>query len=1103
MLKNILHIVFFILISCQLFSQGKEINSVSYTIEDGLSQSDVTFIFQDSKGFIWIGTQSGLNRFDGRTFKSYTKDPTNPLQTISSGYVYSIDEDSQGNLWIGTQNGLDKLNPYTEVFQHYLDTEEDKKALGNNNIYSVFVDEDDVVWFKTNYTLSKLIPEENRIVHFSYKEEQGVSWNVNLDFSLPIVKTEEGFWMGSYFGLQFFSFDTETIKTYVPIPDDPLTIPHTYVTTLALDEVGNLFVGTTHGMAYFDTKKRQVEPRLTKLLNSILKSAGTEDVTGLILDIGKDKKKLTITTFGGGIAICDFKAKRYNLYKSNESDESKISDNNIQFVFKDRSGNLWISVSGKGVEKYASQTPKFEIYRKDANSGLNLSENVIFSLYATKDEIWAGTWTNGLNIIDRNTLEVRQVHRGDSLTGNQVFVIKDIGDYVWIGLDSGITMYQKKTKQFSSFEKTFGIDLPVKLKQALVTGIVKDGEHAVVITCTQGVFVFDTEKKTFSKIKDFNIFVNCIYIDRRNYYIGTTEGFFILDRKTKVVRKEFHESYKPQKYEENHYLHPSCNEIYDIVKDGDGCFWLATEVGINKYNPKQEIFEYFSKENSGLPDNTIYDLILYKDKQLWFSTNKGLGILDIKTKRVNSYRLSDGLQGLEFNKGACAEGPNGELLFGGIKGFNLFYPDNIRKNTNKPVTLFLSSRIFDKEGKVKETSLLNKGEIKLSYNDHSIRINFASLEYTNPLENNFKYMLEGVNNYWVDLGEQNYVLFPHIEAGEYVLKVKSSNSDLVYGDETSIKICVSPPVYANKYVYILYVILTLVGAYFVWRRVKRNQRASAEEIRKKALINEELEQQRQKLIVQNKNIQDSINYAKYIQQALLPSQYLVKKLFPESFVLYLNKDIVSGDFYWVTQRAHKTFIAAVDCTGHGVPGAFMSIVGFNLLKSIVIERGVEEPAEILNQLSYETNDTFKSSGADTKIQDGMDMALSVIDHNKNTLEFAGAVNPLCLIRNNEISIFKGNRFSIGSFKENDVRRFDSHIIPIQSGDTFYMYSDGYVDQFGGSRGKKFKHQRFLHLLLNINHLSMEQQKRELKDNFIAWKGSEEQIDDVLVVGFKL
>jgi serine phosphatase RsbU (regulator of sigma subunit) len=218
----------------------------------------------------------------------------------------------------------------------------------------------------------------------------------------------------------------------------------------------------------------------------------------------------------------------------------------------------------------------------------------------------------------------------------------------------------------------------------------------------------------------------------------------------------------------------------------------------------------------------------------------------------------------------------------------------------------------------------------------------------------------------------------------------------------------------------------------------------------------------------------------------------------------MTKDIVSGDFYWITQRGTKTFIAAVDCTGHGVPGAFMSIIGFDLLKNIVRERGVEDPSEVLNQLNFGVSDTFRKSNTDSqKVRDGMDIALCVIDQAKHTIEFAGAMNPICLIRNESISLIKGNRFSIGSFNDDENNRFDKHTIKYQRGDTFYMYSDGYADQFGGPLGKKFKQKRFLHMLLNIHHLPLDKQKDELKENFTNWRDQIEQVDDVLVIGFKL
>jgi serine phosphatase RsbU (regulator of sigma subunit) len=265
----------------------------------------------------------------------------------------------------------------------------------------------------------------------------------------------------------------------------------------------------------------------------------------------------------------------------------------------------------------------------------------------------------------------------------------------------------------------------------------------------------------------------------------------------------------------------------------------------------------------------------------------------------------------------------------------------------------------------------------------------------------------------------------------------------------------------------------------------------------------EIAKQKEELAVKNKNITDSINYAKRIQEAMLPSEFLFRKLVPQSFLFYKPKDIVSGDFYWISERENKIFIAAVDCTGHGVPGAFMSIIGFDLLRNITRDQGVEQPSQILNLLNMGISDTFSRHSADTAVKDGMDVSLVVIDRNQRNIEFSGAMNPIYIARENRIIEVKGNRFSIGRIEGSEDLKFDNHVIAYKPGDMIYIFSDGYADQFGGPLGKKFKFRRFKHLLLTIHGLPLSKQKAFLEENFDSWKGQLEQVDDIMVIGIRL
>ena len=252
----------------------------------------------------------------------------------------------------------------------------------------------------------------------------------------------------------------------------------------------------------------------------------------------------------------------------------------------------------------------------------------------------------------------------------------------------------------------------------------------------------------------------------------------------------------------------------------------------------------------------------------------------------------------------------------------------------------------------------------------------------------------------------------------------------------------------------------------------------------------------------NKALTDSINYAKRIQDAIFPPMEIIKKMLPNSFILFKPKDIVSGDFYWIAQQDRKIFIAAADCTGHGVPGAFMSILGYNLLSKSVTEHKQTRPDKILDELSKGVYETLRQTEADISVKDGMDIAICTLNLDENLLEYAGAFNPLYIISDGKLIIIPAHRFPIGIFMGDELQRFTNHQITIKKGDTFYMFSDGYADQFGGPRKKKFKPKQLQELILSIQHLDMNEQKEVLEATIEAWKADEEQVDDILIIGVR-
>lgn len=301
-------------------------------------------------------------------------------------------------------------------------------------------------------------------------------------------------------------------------------------------------------------------------------------------------------------------------------------------------------------------------------------------------------------------------------------------------------------------------------------------------------------------------------------------------------------------------------------------------------------------------------------------------------------------------------------------------------------------------------------------------------------------------------------------------------------------------------------LMVLIIVLVVYRQYKITRRTNKElALKNTAIRKQKREIENQKLIVenQNKEITDSINYARQIQQAILPSDLLISKVLPNHFILYKPKAIVSGDFYFFAEKKDKLFIAAVDCTGHGVPGAFMSMIGHNLLTQIINEKDVTEPAEILNQLHKGVRHVLQQDTENAGNRDGMDIALLAIGKNFKEIEYAGANRPLYLIRQSKINETKGDKFPIGGLQYELERRFTSHTIQIQSGDSIYLFSDGYADQFGGEKGKKFMVKSLQKTLLDVSSLPLHNRKSKLDSVIESWRGNLEQIDDILVIGIEI
>jgi ligand-binding sensor domain-containing protein/serine phosphatase RsbU (regulator of sigma subunit) len=1061
-----------------------------YTIINGLSQNNVTCTFQDSKGFLWIGTQAGLNRYDGKYFDVYKNDPEDTL-SLSDNMIYGISEDINQNIWIATENGLNKYNRETNNFiSYFYNKDNEKQSISDNLIYNVYCDNDGNIWIKTPESFDKINPLTNEIKKYNYDKSLFVSESDN--YKHPIYQDKEGtLWFGTRDGLGYFNSEADEIIFFKHDQFDINSISNNEIRAIYEDSQQNLWIGTNNGLNLFNTQTRKFTSHYYSKENA------TNSINGLIEGNNND---LWITTNNDGlINFSPTNLTFTNFIHSNI--ENSISTNQTNCIIKDNSNILWIGTRN-GLNKLDIKPKKFDVLTNKSNL-LETYENST-SIFASSKNVIIGTKFNGIYVYDKesktsiNYSFTKKNYPDDFITSIYPFNKNE----VIISGDNSLMVYSFLSKKFESIYLKFPNLKGFETYNKRIRCVYIDTEKNIWIGTSCGVFEYNYKLKNLNHFDNIinkqpifpSSIINCIYEDnKKNIWIGTEKGISIL--------KYGNKNFSKLNYTENLHIYNIQNKIYCILEDKIGYYWIATNSGLFKYNIEDNKSTFYTEKN-GLPNNQIFGLLEH-EKTIWISTSKGLAYYDIKLNLFKRFYPSDGIQCYEFSPNVCFKAEDGYMYFGGNQGINAFHPDSIFDNPIIP-NLELLKIIYYSNNEKTIININEKKLISLPWQNNTVSISFAALEFTQPFKNQYKYILEGLDNEWHNIENQTSINFSNLPSGKYTLKIIGSNNDLVWSKERILDIIVETPIWKTIWAYVLYIIIFIVLLFvFIESRTSSLKKVN-KTLTEKQEAAYEIAKQKEELIVKNKNITDSITYAKRIQWAIMPSRAKFKQLLPESCILYMPKDIVSGDFYWITEIQDKIFIAAVDCTGHGVPGAFMSIIGYDLLRNITKERKIHKPSEILDYLNKALIELLtKNEMEDDAVKDGMDMSICVYHKTKGILEFAGAFNPLYIIRNNKIMTIKGDRFSVGLGNEHEDVPFKNHIIKVQKGDTFYLFTDGYADQFGGEFGKKMKFRRFRHTILSVYSLPFTKQVKGFKEHFNEWKGDLEQIDDILILGFKL
>ena len=1022
-----------------------------YSVFHGLPQSDITKVFLSNKGILWIGTSDGLSRYDGYSFDNFLA-YRKQSQGLLNDYIIDIDEDNNNEIWILTRNGLEHRNSKQQVFEHF------PISLPGGIPTDFFYDKRNQRIFITNgYSLAYLETFDLPNALPKYIN------SLNLDNRLGFFYIDPVVWISNGHILYYYSSQEPVFNKLSELPH--VVLPSVIRSVHQYDSA-HLMVQTDKALILFDYSQNTLS-ELIKLDQIV--SSDEEFLPKIKID---DKGCVILAQKSGLYRYDPLQRKTEIIYQTDERLMYPITDFDI-----DKSGIFWIGTAN-GFKRVMPRKQGFWVYAED---NFDYTTNLIPDLknrqFLFKHNGMGFTYTlyPKNQILDEpfvcdQTPEVL-CHSVD----NEYFFVGTTQGVFQKSDDLFLPVKQDHPKQKITRIQNYSDTLLLSASDSLLIIMVKDSNQRNVYHITKRVF-------DSTRIVDFTF-------ERTAAFIATEFGVYqyFLEKDSIQTIRQFTDR-KPG------------FKINDLYITSNEQLWIATNDGIFYYDiEKGAVIELPIL----LQYNDLVSLIEDSKLRLWAASTKGVLKINLDTKTVYYFTKTDGITDADFIAGAALYADN-RITFGGENSFLSFYPDSIYINWHRPQTVFTFATI-QKGNQPVDIELYNRDTLSIYRSTKYAKISFSALDYYAPFNNSYQYSLvpENKRENWQQLGTQNSILLAKLQAGTYHLKVRAFNSHGVPAyDYARLVLDVDTQIWESKLAIALYGILVIAFIYLlIFLRTQHLQRVN-QEYKEKERIARKIQIQKEELSLKNKNITDSINYARRIQMAMMPSERFFKSYFPDSFILYVPKDIVSGDFYWINEVNDQVYFSAVDCTGHGVPGAFMSIIGFELFRRITEKEGTQTPGVILNQLSFDLQSLFAD---EEQLHDGMDLALCSIDKEYNTLQFSGAFNPLYLVRDNSIQEFKGDRFSVGWNGDDDgeTNEFTNHTVELRDGDVLYIFTDGFADQFGGPEGKKYKYRRFRHLLLALHQLSMERQREFLYKSIMEWKGDLDQVDDILVIGIRI
>jgi len=1068
-----------------LFAQYNNLTFREISIEEGLSQSIVYSIIQDRKGFVWFGTEDGLNRYDGYNFTILRHDHEDP-NSLSYNEVRSIYIDSSDVIWIGTfYGGLNKYDPHTQRFTHYQNYRDDPHSLSHNNIKAIIESRDGSLWIGTDGGLNRFDKESERFVRYSHEEGNPRSLSHNVIRAL--YEDASGIlWIATEDGLNRFDKAKETFTVYRHEPSNPNSLSHNMMTALCESRDGFLWVGTYEGLCRFDRDKMQVfsyrhQPDDPGSISHNEISTIYEDRAGV----------LWIGTNGGGVNLLMNDKNsggkvKFIRYRNDPQDTNSLSHDEIYAIYEDQSGTIWLGTYGGGTAKVENMGKQFVHYKPESNDPNSLPHEIVWSMYEDPSGIlWIGTHGGGLTRLDR--VNERYTHyqydpeNPYSISHNIVRLVypdPTNQDVLWIGTNGGgVNKFNKRTGRFQSYLND--PDDPMSLSHNEIRSMYIDRSGVLWVGTNGGglnraVMKEESSKVAFVRYRHdsndpgslSNDFVRAIHevADEagETLWIGTQGGGLNkFDRRTQTFMCYRADPNNPNGLNNDY--------ILTIYEDSTGIFWLGTwGGGVNRFDRENERFVQYTMQD-GLPNNQIYGILEDDGDNLWISTNNGLSKFNPRAESFKNFNVNDGLQSNEFNGGSFFKSHSGEMFFGGIRGFNAFFPENIKDNPHIPPVVITSFRKFNEEVRLRRP-ISDLEQITLSYKDYVFSFEFAALDYTSPLKNRYAYMMEGLDEEWIyTYSEKRFATYTTLAPGKYVFRVKGSNNDGVWNEEgTEIKVVITPPFWKTLWFRLLGAIVILSLGYVLYKERFRNVRMKTE-----------------------------LQSAHDAQMSIMPQVDPKLDNYDISGIC-IPANEVGGDFFdyfWLGEEKTKFGVAVGDVSGKAMQAAMTAVMTSGM---VYLKAG--ETASVSEIISRLSRPMYLKT--DKKMFTALCLASFDVPKKEMTFTNAGLIEPL--LKSDQSTSFietVGLKHPLG-FGQNVT--YEEKTVQLVSGDVIVLLSDG-VPEARNSSKEFYGEKRLKSLVENMDtsQLSSKEINEKIINDIRHFSGKTLQHDDMTLVVVKV